>query len=191
VPLDRGHAIDDFQCQRDPGAVSHLQDEAWKSIESGYGEVFVLPSKDRPGCIDGYYHLAGSSLSRSDVKNRDQKIMRRHGPASVYAVVYVARDDRARKGIGAALLVDAARRARDYLNNWGLILYAKKRGLIAFYESLGFSVGRTVPQQILEEDRIKNLGIVFQDNSKLVEEAYLMYAAYGSLIIFRDQLNSK
>lgn len=53
---------------------------------------------------------------------------------------YLGRDDNARKGLGAMLVQDAARRASRItdLGIWGLMLDAETEALVAWYEAAGF-----------------------------------------------------
>ena len=56
----------------------------------------------------------------------------------------MGRDDNAPKGLGAALIVDAARRVSRItaLGIWGLMLDAENDGLVAWYEKIGFKRAR-------------------------------------------------
>jgi len=172
VELTAEHRVADFRCARDLEAVKYLVDEVPDFIGRRYGSVFVFPSRDGSGRIDGYYHLVGSSLKRGDAQNSDQKHMPRGAPAPVHTIAYIAKDDRALRGLGAALVVDAARRARAfYPPTWGMTLYANNRPLIRFYEGLGFKVCRSIRQEIAAAEGLQGEG------------PFLMYAPYETLIV--------
>ena len=90
---------------------------------------------------------------------------------SVFHLAYIARDDRASPGVGAALVVDAARRARTLFPTWGMSLHANNAKLVTFYEGLGFKIMRS-----LKQERESANGLI-------TEGPFLMYAPYPAIII--------
>jgi ribosomal protein S18 acetylase RimI-like enzyme len=92
-------------------------------------------------------------------------------PVPVFVIAYVARDDRAQRGLGSALVVDAARRARTLYPTWGLMLFARNARLVKFYEELGFKVIRSLKREREAAEGLKGEG------------PFQMYAPHEALII--------
>ena len=171
VELASWHNVHAFSCCRDPQAVSYLQHEVRRYLQEGCGQAYVLESSRGGGSVDGYYHLVGSNLRRGDAQNTDQKRMPIGAPIPVYVIAYIARDDRAEKGIGAALLIDAARRAQALFPAWGMTLYANNAKLVEFYKGFGFKLIRSLHQAKTTVGALPDEG------------PYLMYAPYRSLVL--------
>ena len=171
VELASWHDVHAFSCSRDPQAASYLQKEVGRYVQEGCGQAYVLEASRGGGSIDGYYHLVGSNLRRGDLHNTDQKRLPSGAPVSVYVIAYIARDDQAKRGMGAALLIDAARRAQALFPTWGMTLYANNAKLVEFYKGFGFKLIRSLHQADTA------VGV-------LPDEApYLMYAPYRSLVL--------
>jgi hypothetical protein len=168
--LTLNHDVSDFLCAREPEAVSYLKTEIWDFLRSRCGTAYVLPSFGRPGKIDGYYHLSGSSLTRGQLQNRDQRSVSTGLTLPVYTIAWLARDDRAEKGTGAALIIEAAKRARSLFPTYGLTLYARNQSLITFYAKYGFKVVRNLKQEMDSGAGLTSM------------PPYLMYAPYEALI---------
>ena len=171
VELTGIHDIDGFVCARDLEAVKYLQIGIWDHLRKRNGSAYAFVASADPRCILGYYHLVGSSLKRSVFQNADAKKIPKDGSVSVFHLAYIARDDRAEAGVGAALVIDAARRARSIYPTWGMSLHANNLKLVSFYQSLGFKFMRSLKQE--------------QDSATGVTSAppFLMYADYASIII--------
>lgn len=171
VELAPWHNVRAFSCSRDPQAASYLQNDVGRYLREGCGQAYVRESSREDGSIDGYYHLVGSNLRRGDTDNTDQKRLPSGAPIPVYVIAYIARDDKAAPGVGAALLVDAARRAQALFPTWGMTLYAKNAGLVKFYQDFGFKLIRSLHQEKATTGNLPSEG------------PYLMYAPYRSLVL--------
>jgi len=125
--------------------VDYFRDDAWRNEEVGFGRTFVLAGTKRgePPVL-GYYTLAMARIIAEDFPES----MRGEFPFSripVACLEKVARDDRVpkEKRLGALLIGDALRRvlrvSRD-IACFGVMLYAKNKGLEAYYGRYGFEV---------------------------------------------------
>lgn len=170
VELASSHDLQGFVCERDPGAVRYLQVDMWDHVTKSCGQAYGHLGPDGRQIL-GFYHLVGSVLQRASFQNADTKKIPKDGPVSVYHLAYIARDDRAPVGLGAALVIDAARRARSLFPTWGMGLHANNARLVAFYESLGFKIIRSLKQELQSTGSFAGSG------------PFHMYADYASLIV--------
>jgi hypothetical protein len=83
-----------------------------------------LPDPDDPTHIFGYYTLSPSLLTRGRVTGSDQRRGIKGLPIPMCLIGFMGRCDSAPRGIGEALIVDAARRVHRNLDMpaWGLML---------------------------------------------------------------------
>jgi hypothetical protein len=95
--------------------------------KGAYCRVFVLPAPDDPAAIWGYYTLSPAELKPAALSKSQQKQFIGHLPIPLMRVGFMGRDDRSPKGLGEALLVDAARRVHhsDEAAAMGIILDAE------------------------------------------------------------------
>jgi len=124
VLLSANHRIADFRCEKSERIAAFFSRECAEFIAKGYCRVFVLPNPDDHNHIFGYYTLSPSILTRSRVTGSDQRRVVRGLPIPMCLIGFMGRCDSAPKGIGEALIVDAARRVCGNLDiaSWGLML---------------------------------------------------------------------
>jgi hypothetical protein len=143
VPLEPTHRLADFVCNRSERVQGFLRDHAAKYVAANFARVFILPNPADPNEVWGYYTLSAASIPYGDLTAGQQKRVPLPGiPAPLAIIGYMGRHDGAEPGLGAGLIVDAARRVhRDpHIAAWGLILDAEARNadLMKWYESVGF-----------------------------------------------------
>lgn len=173
VELDATHRVDAFACSRLPDVEKFLREEARAHQEASLCETYVLPSTQDPTKIDGYYWLANASLRRDETADHIKTALPGDSPSiGVFIIPWLGRDDSTYRGLGAELIVDAARRGRSRgRTSWGLVLYAAKSGLVPYYQELGFRPAQKTIKQ-LARDRASG-----QESGN-----YYMYGPYEDLI---------
>lgn len=151
VALSEQHQRDRFCCSGSARVQSFLRAECNEFIRMNYCRVFVIEDDNDPSCLLGYYSISPSLVVRSGVSGSVQKRLPGGIPIPVILIGFMGRDDNSPKGIGAALILDAARRVhrnRD-IAAWGLTLDAEggpaNPKLWNWYIKQGFS-----PAKILE-----------------------------------------
>ncbi|MDR0593028.1 MAG: GNAT family N-acetyltransferase [Bifidobacteriaceae bacterium] len=103
--------------------------------------TFVTAPTSSPGAVVGYYTLAAGSVEHAGAPGRLRRNMPDPIPAIVLARLAVDLDHQGR-GLGSALLVDAAARAASAAQVIGaktLLVHAVDADVGAFYERLGFA----------------------------------------------------
>ncbi|MFO1086284.1 MAG: hypothetical protein U1E21_17140 [Reyranellaceae bacterium] len=127
VPLAEQHRVADFRCSKSQRINDFFAKECPLFLKNNYCRVFVLANPDDPTDIWGYYTLSPSLLLRAHSTNSDQRKVPSGLPIPMVRIGFMGRSDSAPKGLGSALIVDAARRVhrnRD-LAAWGLMLDAE------------------------------------------------------------------
>lgn len=137
---DPGAPVDQFSCIRSERVQGFIKRDAPELIRQSYARVFVLCDPDTPARILGYYTLSASLVERGSTGSSLQKRLPGGIPVPMARIGYMGRDDTARKGIGAVLVQDAARRISRItdLGIWGLMLDAETEALVPWYEAAGF-----------------------------------------------------
>jgi hypothetical protein len=79
-------------------------------VRRGYCRVFIFPDPADPTGIWGYYTLSPSEWRPQDLTSTQQRRAIGGIPVPMAHIGFIGRDDNARKGLGGALLIDAARR---------------------------------------------------------------------------------
>lgn len=136
------HRAADFRCAQSARVQGFFSAEYTKFKPLNYTRVFVFCPKDDPGCIQGYYTLSAASIVRGFMSSKHQRPQQTppgiHPPMA--RIGFMGRDDRSQKGLGGALLHDAALRcARSDIGIWGLVLDAETDGLVEkVYKPHGF-----------------------------------------------------
>jgi hypothetical protein len=127
-----------------------------------YSRVFVWPFADDPSRIAGFYTLSTSFVERADMSKKIKNKTPLGIPAPVALLGFMGRDDAATKGLGAALMYDAALRVsliQKSIAIWGLFLHAENGRLAEWYEQLGFyRAERNVLHMYAPLSRIMDLG---------------------------------
>jgi len=116
----------------------YLREQASQDVKRRVSNCFV--ARDGAGRIAGYYTLAATSVPLVDLAPEVVKKLPRYGvvPAALIGRLAVDLGFRGR-GLGGALLVDAARKAAGASPAvFALLVDAKDEAARAFYERLGF-----------------------------------------------------
>ena len=149
------HRRGDFACANSESVTKFLQEQCPLHIAQNYCRVFILPNPDDPTEVWGYYSLSPSLLLRDQRTRPDQKQVPKSLvglPAPMALIGYMGRHDQSPKGLGEALLVDAARRVHRNADMvaWGLMLDSERGPdnpkLWAWYQSQGFIPAKTIDE---------------------------------------------
>lgn len=134
----RGHDRSDFACGTD--ALDHyLRTQASQDVKRLIANCFVAVD-EATGVVAGYYTLAATSIRADDLPSELLKRLPRYPVLPAALVGRLAVDRRFhRKGLGSALLADAALRVLEGdVKALALIVDAKDQSAIAFYRAQGF-----------------------------------------------------
>src|SRR5712671_5926147 len=127
VRLSACHRTADFVCAKSARVGAFFNNDCLHLIDHNYCRVFVLPNPDDPSEIWGFYTISPSLLSRGAATGSDQKRVPKGLPIPMALIGFMGRHDGAPRGLGEALVVDAARRifrSGDFAA-WGLMLDAE------------------------------------------------------------------
>jgi GNAT superfamily N-acetyltransferase len=135
-PLNPTHDLSPFQ----PGQASlddWLKRRATANQASGASRTFVVCERTR---VVGYYALASSSIASNEASGRFRRNMPDPIPVVVLGRLAIDKDYR-RRGLGRALVADAAKRvltAGDEIGIRGLVVHAIDEAAKDFYLEMGF-----------------------------------------------------
>jgi predicted N-acetyltransferase YhbS len=137
VPLDRQHDRKNFSCGVD-ALDRYLRELALQDVKRRISNCFV--AMDTAGAIVGYYTLAACSIPLSDIPEDNKRQLPRYGMISAALIGRLAVDGRYHgKGLGGALVIDAALRAnQSEAAIFALLVDAKDSSAAAFYRRFGF-----------------------------------------------------
>jgi len=148
IRLNSAHRVQDFTCASER-VTCFIRDKAARWVKRRYCGVFILTDPNDPTAILGYYTLSQYTLNRDEMRNRDRSAaLQRDIP--LVLIGYMGRNNSAAKGIGAALIVDAARRAYRSSDIPAVGLAVEPEGgrknpkLWAWYERAGFVPAKTI-----------------------------------------------
>ena len=140
-PLGEGHDRAGFACGS-PSLDEYLARYAGQNQKRGAGRTFVAVRPGAPRVL-GYFTLAAGSVRADVLPPEVAKRLPRY-PVPVVVLARLAVDRSAQgEGLGAALLVEALRRAVRVASEIGVYaveVVAKDDGARAFYERHGFAV---------------------------------------------------
>jgi len=143
-PLVRTHAVDDFDCGREP-LNRFLIRHALQSQQADASRTYVAVEADR---VVGYFTLVFGEVARVAAPARIGRGLPRHPiPIMVLARLAVV-VDRQGRGLGAGLLKDAILRtlqAADIAGLRAFVVHAKDEAARAFYERFDFLASPTDP----------------------------------------------
>lgn len=121
-----------------------MKDDAASYVAMGYANVFVLPHPENPARVLGYYTLSPGELQRRELVARFERKVPKGIPVPMAHIGFMGKCDGADGGIGALLLIDAARRIKqgDVMSAWGFTLrpegFPENEKLVAWYLDKGF-----------------------------------------------------
>jgi hypothetical protein len=123
VRLNPIHRVQDFTATKSDRVTRFLREQAACWVERRLCGAFILPDPNDHMAILGYYTLSQFVVSRDEMKNK-HKSGQLIKDVPLALIGFMGKQDGSRKGIGAALLVDAARRAHRNIDipAWGLVL---------------------------------------------------------------------
>ncbi|HJU18579.1 MAG TPA: hypothetical protein VJ770_19170 [Stellaceae bacterium] len=122
------HRYRDFRCTKSSRVQDFFIREFPRFDAYGYCKVFILPNPKDPTGIWGYYTVSSAELNQSELTKTQQRQTLGGYPVPLSRIGFMGRDDGSIRGLGEALLVDAARRVHrgaDVNKAWGLILDAE------------------------------------------------------------------
>jgi len=145
--LNRGHAIDTFDCSREP-LNRFLIRYAFQNQQAGASQTYIALSDAE---VVGYYTLVVGQVEYSDAPERLTKGLARHAvPIMLLARLAVAASWQG-KGLGAGLLKDAMLRtvqAADIAGIRAFAVHAKDDQAKAFYERFDFLASPSDPYHL-------------------------------------------
>jgi hypothetical protein len=150
VRLNPTHRTRDFACAKSERVTKFLRDQASLWVEQRYCGAFILPNPEDPTGILGYYTLSQYYLARDEMSNKIRsKQLLSNVPLAL--IGFMGKQDGTETGIGAALIVDAARRVYRQLDIPARGLALEPEGGVSnaklwnWYKSAGFKPAKTIP----------------------------------------------
>ena len=120
----------------------YLHRFAVQHIRKGVSTVHVLVNTDRPSLILGYYTLSAAQVDVLQLKDEDRKKLPRY-PVPCFRMGRLAcRADQRGQGLGKLLMgcaVDRCLQARRQVAAFALLVDAKNRQAMTFYQHYGFT----------------------------------------------------
>jgi hypothetical protein len=171
VPIGSEHRTDKFSCAKSARVASFFTQEYQIWVPQNYCRVFVLPNPEDETHIWGFYTLAPSALVRSKARNKEQRKIPGGIPIPMILIGFMGRNDDAPKGVGEALIVDAARRVHRTpdIPAWGLMLDSedgpKNEKLWNWYQAQGFQPAKADPDN-------PDSGVMYASLSWLIPELH-------------------
>jgi len=145
--LDRGHAVETFDCGREP-LNRFLIRNALQSQQANGSQTYVALAGSE---IVGYHTLVAGQVAHEDAPERVKKGLARHPiPLLILARLAVSRNLQSR-GLGAALLKDALMRtlqAADIAGIRAFAVHAKDDDARSFYMHFDFLLSPTDPMHL-------------------------------------------
>lgn len=150
VPLDASHDLSQFSCGK-PEMDDWLRRYALTNMNLGATRTYVT-CETGGSVVRGYHSLAASSIEFAKAPRKVRKQLGRY-PIPVVLLARLAVDQRFQgKGVGAALLIDALRRAHaaaQVIGARAVLVDALDDDARAFYEKYDFERSPTHPYQLL------------------------------------------
>lgn len=138
-PLSKRHDRSTFS-SGEPALDDWFRDRAGQDEKRNVARVFV--AIDANGTVAGFYSLGSFGVAISDLPEIIARKLPRYDLIPAALIGRLARDLRFRgKGVGEFLLADAVRRilaAAPSLAVFAIVVEAKNKEAVAFYESFGF-----------------------------------------------------
>jgi hypothetical protein len=145
VLLNDNHRCDDFVCSKSERVTGFFAQERHVLVPQNYCRVFVLPNPADPTHVWGFYTLSPTALVRSRATGSEQKRIPPGLPIPMMLIGFMGKQDGTDKGLGAALILDAARRVHRNpdIPAWGLTLDSEggpeNEKLWKWYQEQGFT----------------------------------------------------
>lgn len=164
VPLNRSHAVADFNCGK-PSLNDFLIRYALQNQAGGSARTYVVLAAGANPVVAAYYSLAPGAVAVEDAPDRVTKGQPRH-PVPVILMARFAVDQAFQgKGLGRTLFFDALTRAlhgAEEIGGRAFFVEAKDAQAEAFYRKFGMEPSPTNPRHLflLFKDVRKTLGSV-------------------------------
>lgn len=122
LPLSPEHRRTDFCCSRSAKVEKFIRTDPDRLVERNYAKVFVLPDPEDSSRILGYYTLSATMFDKQGASAQHQKRIPGGIGIPLALIGFMGKTDGAVKGVGAALIADAALRVSRIadLGIWGL-----------------------------------------------------------------------
>ncbi|MCY4016042.1 MAG: GNAT family N-acetyltransferase [Gammaproteobacteria bacterium] len=148
-PLDRKHDRNAFHCG-EASLDTYIRRQASQDIRRRVAQTFVALG-EKPDEIAGYYTLSAASFEKGELPAPQAKRLPHYPiPAVVIGRLAVAQTQQG-KGLGEALLIDAANRAvnaSDTIGIHAIIVDALNDSARAFYQRYGFQAFTSNPNRL-------------------------------------------
>lgn len=137
-PLAKQHSVDLFDCGK-PALTEWLRRYARMNQAAGMTQTYVIHTDNR---VIGYYSLCPGSIERESVIPRILRGIGRHPEIPIVLLARLAIDRNEHgKGLGAALLKDAFRRAVNAaaaISGRAIVVHAIDDEAVRFYQRFDF-----------------------------------------------------
>jgi ribosomal protein S18 acetylase RimI-like enzyme len=138
-PLGEEHDRGTFRCGEE-SLDQYLRTQASQDIRRRISNCFVVVESPSPKMVCAYYTLSAASILLGDLPSEVTKRLPRYPTVPAIRIGRLAVDRRFQKrGLGAALLIDAARKSlRGDAAAFALVVDSKNEAATAFYRHYGF-----------------------------------------------------
>lgn len=147
-PLSGSHDRQSFSCGV-PALDRYLLEQAGQDVKRRIAFCYVARDSDS-GRVAGFYTLSAGDVALHELPDETARRLPRYPVVPVARIGRLAIDqDYRRRGLGAALLWDAAQRAlRTEIGVFALLVDAKDEQASAFYRHHGFIAFASKPLQL-------------------------------------------
>jgi ribosomal protein S18 acetylase RimI-like enzyme len=148
APLGAEHDRGSFQCGEEV-LDRYFKTQATQDIRRRIANCFVAVEA-ASNQVAAYYTLAAASIPFVDLPPEESKRLPRYPTLPAVRIGRLAVDEKFQgRGLGGALLIDAARRSlQSPPAVWTLLVDAKNDKAVAFYEKFGFRVLASQPRTL-------------------------------------------
>jgi GNAT superfamily N-acetyltransferase len=138
-PFEKAHVVQGFSCGETP-LDDYLVKHAWQSGATGLGRTFVAvePGKSK---VHGYFTLAAGSVRFDTIPDHAKKRLPKYPIPTAHLAKLAVHESHQKKGLGAALLIDALRRsasASEQIGVFAVDVIALNDPARSFYLKYGF-----------------------------------------------------
>jgi ribosomal protein S18 acetylase RimI-like enzyme len=148
APLGAEHDRSSLHCGEE-ALDRYLQTQATQDIRRRIANCFVA-IEAATGRVVAYYTIAAASIPFVDLPKEESKRLPRYPTLPALRIGRLAVDETFQgRGLGAALLVDSARRSlQSPLAVYALLVDAKNDQAVAFYQKFGFQALANEPRML-------------------------------------------
>jgi ribosomal protein S18 acetylase RimI-like enzyme len=148
APLGAEHDRDSFCCGEE-ALDRYFKTQATQDIRRRIANCFVAVEA-ATGIVAAYYTIAAASIPLVDLTPEEAKRLPRYSTLPAVRIGRLAVDQKFQgRGLGGALLIDAARRSSQSPPAvYALLVEAKNDGAVAFYQRFGFRTFASQPRTL-------------------------------------------